>query len=102
MNRATLLSIIMAAVEAELETYTDTLTPPELELVSLNLKYMAEEMLALAMSQDDGKVEYHQKNITHYQALILNIHPVIRARALNSATNILARTFAGIARDRTL
>lgn len=97
MNRDTMLSVIMAAVEAELETYTADLTPPELELVSANLKYMAEEMLAMALSQDDPKVEYHQRNIIHYQSLLLRIHPVLRARALNSCTNILARTFAGIA-----
>lgn len=97
MDSKTILGIVMAAVEAELESYKDDLTEAQKEQAATCAKYLAEEMLALAMAQDEQKKDYHRKNIVHYQAALLSISAIMRIRAYNSTINVIGRVLAGIA-----
>lgn len=97
MNPQTILDLIMSATSAELEAQKDDLTDAEKEAVSTNMKYLAEEMLALAMTQDEAKKEYHRRNCEHYKAALLSISGIVKIRAYQSTINIIGRVFAGIA-----
>jgi hypothetical protein len=97
MNPRTILDLVMEATSAELEDAKDELTAEQKEAVANNMKYLTEEMLALALSQDETKREYHRANIAHYKAAMLSISAVVRMRAYQSTINIIGRVIAGIA-----
>lgn len=91
-----ILSMVMGAVEAELEAQKDDLTEEQKEAVANNMRHLTEEMLALAMAGDETRKEYHRKNIAHYQAALLSISGIVRLRAHQATINIIGRVLGGI------
>lgn len=92
-----LLSVIMSAVNAELDTFDGHLTDAEKEQASTSLKYLVEELMAMARSEDEKKKEYHYNNVTHYLSALLAVSPVIRAFAYRSGVNIAGRVLTDFA-----
>ena len=97
MNPKTILDLVLEATNTELDAVKDDLTDEQKEAVANNMKYLAEEMLALALSQDERQREYHRANIAHYKAALLSISAIVRMRAYDSTINIIGRVIAGIA-----
>lgn len=96
MNPKTILDLVLEATNVELDAAGDDLTPEQKEAVATNMRYLTEELMALALSQDEAKREYHRANIAHYKAALMSISAIVRLRAYDSTINIIGRVMAAV------
>jgi len=97
MNKEAILELIMTAISSEIkENWCDDLTDKERELVEDSLKYIIEEAVALALTHDENKKEFHRRNIEHYKSALSSIKAISSIKAYNSMINVIGRIIASL------
>jgi hypothetical protein len=98
VNKDAIIQIVMDAVKKEVETnWKDELTDKQKDFALETIKYLGEESLVLALTEDETKKEFHRKNIEHYLSAIESLKATAQIKAYRSTINVVGRVLASIA-----
>lgn len=89
-------NLIKDAVTQEINTNWKGLKEEQQSKLKEILTRIAEEQLAIAMTDDAAKKESHRTTIKHYEAAICHIKGVTKIKAYNSTISVIGRVLAGI------
>lgn len=92
-----LVAIVLEAVKEEFDSLKEDFTPEQQELLKKVVVGLAEERIALAVSESDEEKDQHRMNIAHVESAATAMLGIARIKAYDSTISVVGRILAAIA-----
>ena len=92
-----LIDIALQALKDEFKELGEEFTPEQRELLKKIVVGLAEERIALAVSDSDAEKDKHRLNLAHYESALTSAMGIARIKSYDSAISLIGRILAGIA-----